>query len=730
MLREMADLASAATRTRPLVLVLEDLHWADQSTLELLSYLAERREEARLLLVGTHRPTEALAPDHPLRALTAELRARGRSRDLRLDVLGPEAVGEFLNERFPRARVAETVARAVHRRSGGHPLFLVNVVDDLHRRRILVEEYDELRLADVSSGPSAEDTNVPESLRQVIGRQADALSEHERRLLQAASVAGQDFSVAELVAALEADPDETEEHLERMAGREQFVRAEGVEEWPDGTLSGRYRFIHALYRDAFYEQVAQARRVRLHARIGRRKEAAYGERVGEIAGALAAHFDAARDVPRAIHHHSRAADNAIHRFADREAADHLRRCLALGSSIEDPNERRFVELITLTRLTGPLMSTQGFAAREVEVLFARTRALCGEIEPGPHLHPVLRGAMSFHQVRGEHGIARQLGEELLGLLEGSNDVVAQVQAHYGHGVTLFDLVELETSQSHLERAIGLYEPAQHDMHVSLYGGYDPGAACSSWLGWAQWHRGYSDRAFTTCQAGIDLAEHLAHPLTLDWALLAKAIVLAYAGFYEPALDLARRANRLAAEHGFVFQQSSGMMIEGWARLGLGQFDDALAQIQGGLDGAARTGARISRGGYMALLAIIHGFKGAIPEAMRTVAKGLEEVAATSERLHLIELTRVRGDLLWRGVHAPDEEVEQCYRSALDLAEQLSVRSSGLRAAMSLARFLAERGRGDEAAAELEKAIAALPEGRSTQDFHEAQGFLARFGGAA
>src|SRR5262249_20990130 len=245
----------AVATERALILALEDLHWADPSTLDLISYVAQRREPARLLLIGTYRPTEVRTGEQrSLRTIVQELQARGCSRNIHLAPLSPSHVGDYLRGRLEGGDVRDELAGSIHDCTDGHPLFLVNVVDLALRAGLIAEEDGRWVLR---GGPKALRSAVPEGLRQLVERQVEALGADDQQVLEAASVAGAEFSAAAVAAALEEKLDAIEERCEMLAWRQQFLRAEGLDEWPDGTLSGRYRFVHALYQNVLYDRVAQ-----------------------------------------------------------------------------------------------------------------------------------------------------------------------------------------------------------------------------------------------------------------------------------------------------------------------------------------------------------------------------------------------------------------------------------------------------------------------------------------
>ena len=367
MLRELGGAIAAWTAKQPLVLVLEDLHWSDPSTLDLLAWLARQPEPAHLLVLGTYRPADVRLPAHPLHTVVHELKMHRSCGELPLTLLTEAAVAEYLTTRFPGTAPPAGLARLVHRRTEGNPLFMVAVVDawETEGRLEAVEGTQSLRMA-----PDELAQGVPEGLRQMLTRQLEQLGMEEQRILEVASVAGVDFSAAAVAAGLGADVLETEARCEGLARRQQWLRSIGIDEWPDGTVAGRYAFIHALYHDVVYQQLTAARRVHLHRQIGERREVAYGTRAGEIAAELALHFEQGRDYGRAVRYLQQAAKTAGKRHAPREAIEYLARALALLKAMPETPQLLRQELEVRLALGPALMVTRGFAAPEVADTYA------------------------------------------------------------------------------------------------------------------------------------------------------------------------------------------------------------------------------------------------------------------------------------------------------------------------------------------------------------------------
>jgi predicted ATPase/DNA-binding winged helix-turn-helix (wHTH) protein len=326
MLRELAEALELITVSRPVVLFLEDLHWSDYSTLDLVSYLARRRRPARLMLIGTYRPVEVIVSEHPLRSVKQELQLHKLCHELPLEYLTLESVCELLQLTFPRHQLPASFAGIVHKRTEGNPLFIVNLLEFLVQEKIIAKHGDEWKLeVDVSEVESA----VPDNIRELVDKHIDRLDPSEQHVLEGASVVGMDCSAVAISAGLGEDVVRVEEICDGLARKHQFLWPAYLAELPDGTITPRYRFIHALYLDVLYKRVAQTRRRLIHGRIGQKGENIYGERVGEIAAELAVHFEQSHDCVRAVKYLLMAAENAMRRSADHEAAALSKRGLEL-----------------------------------------------------------------------------------------------------------------------------------------------------------------------------------------------------------------------------------------------------------------------------------------------------------------------------------------------------------------------------------------------------------------
>ncbi|MEW6301074.1 MAG: AAA family ATPase, partial [Thermodesulfobacteriota bacterium] len=430
MLRELAELLEAVTAETPLIFVLEDLQWSDYSTLDCLAYLARRREPARLLLLGTYRPAEANEPGHPLEAIKQELLVHRYCQELPLPCLSEAAVAEYVRQRFrlspassppaaakdtaPPAAELHALAQIIHQRTDGNPLFLVNVLDYLVTHQAIAQANGRWVLQrDVKNIA----LGLPESLRQMMKKQVERLSHEDQRVLEAASVVGAEFTAAAVAAGVAQEVVQTEERCEDLARRAYFLQAHGAAEWPDGTVTARYRFIHNLYQDALYERVPAGKRAHLHRQIGERMEKGYGGQAHEVAAELAVHFERGREYGKAVRYLQQAAKNAIRRCGYREAVEHLNKGLTLLDTLPDTPERLRQEIAFNLLLGMSLIATKGYAAADVGAVYTRALALCGQGEETPQRYWALWGLQVFSLMRAELQRARELGEQLFQLAQ-------------------------------------------------------------------------------------------------------------------------------------------------------------------------------------------------------------------------------------------------------------------------------------------------------------------------
>jgi DNA-binding winged helix-turn-helix (wHTH) protein/tetratricopeptide (TPR) repeat protein len=334
MLREFCDLVEALSVNRPWAIILEDLHWSDFATLDVISRFARGTGRASVLVLGSYRPADSVTSGHPIRRLHQDLEIHGHCAELRLDRLSRTEVERYLALRFRDDQLASTLSGPVFERTQGHPLFIASLLKYFIDERAIVEIDGAWRL---SSETVISRDDVPRDLMNMITHQVGRLTEGERRLLDVASVAGGEFSAALVAAGLSHDAVEVERDLEALVRKDHTLEPSGVSEWPDGTYSGSYAFHHILYQNVIYQRLAPGQRVQTHRRLAVRLEEAYRDRTPEIAPLLALHFELGRDFPNALRYLGQAAESSAKRLGHAEAASYLARALAILDRFDTPD---------------------------------------------------------------------------------------------------------------------------------------------------------------------------------------------------------------------------------------------------------------------------------------------------------------------------------------------------------------------------------------------------------
>jgi predicted ATPase len=641
MVRELAEALEVLTATQPLILVFEDLHWADASTLTLLSVLAHRQEPARLLILGTYRVSEAAREGSPLARLTRELAEHHRSREVALSCLDAEAIGVYLATRFPVSVLPARLAHVLYRHTEGNPLFVVSVVQDLIARGVITQSAGTWTL---NGDLDALTQETPEGIRQLVNSQRARLPLKTRRILEAASVAGMEFSAAEVAAALETAVAVVEEHCARLAEQQQFLRPAGISEWPDHTASARYAFLHAVYQAVWHERVTPTRLQEWHRRIGERKEAAYGEHTGEIAAELAVHFEQGRRYDKVLYYLQQAAAMTLRRSANPEAVHYLQKALEMLKFLPDTPERAHQELQLQVSLGAPLMMTRGYTAPEVKSVYDRAWELCQEIGETAQLFPVLVGLSRFYYGRNSSQRVNGVREKIQSLAQHGQDPSLMLVAHMMLGGNLFFQGDFVRARAHAEQGLSLYDPRQHRSLIFLYGD-DPEVLCLCWAALALWYLGYPDQALDKIAFALRRARELAHPFSL-----------AFASFWTAFLHQARgTAWRTQEETTALMTHTQaqsipqflamGAILRGWALAEQGQDDEGAAQIQQGLAGLRAMRQELGRPYFLALLAKAYSNGGHAEEGLKMLTQALEITQDTGECMHQAELWRLKGELL-------------------------------------------------------------------------------------
>ncbi len=717
MLREMSEALDALTAITPLLLVLEDLHWSDHSTLDLISYIARRRGTSHLLIAATCRPADLIVSGHPLKGLKQELLAKQLCEEISLDYLSEEAVAQHMRARFPRSEFPPELPALIHERTEGNPLFMVSTIDYLVAEGYIEPSENGWRM---SSAIDIVKVGVPESIRHLIETQIDRLDGADQRLLEAASVAGAECSTPALAAALVEPLDAVEARCEDLSRRHQFLRGCGVVTLPDGSTAGRYAFVHSVYRHVFYERIAVPRRVQLHRRIAERGEELFGERAAEIAAELAMHFEEAGRLEQAARYLRLAAHNAIRRSAYGEAALLARRGLAAVESLPDTPDRGRAELQLLITLGVPLIATEGYAAPAVGAVYTRGRELCARLGETPELSQVLWGLWTFHTLRADLASALDIGREFLRLADVFKSADMAMRGHWAMEVTFTHQGAFAPALDHFDRGLARYHPDRH-RDDGYYYAMNPGVALRCFAAWSQWFLGRPDAAVECVGEAVTLARVLSEPPSLAHALLFAAML--HQLRREPARvrEYAEAAIDLSREHDLGFYLAMAKVAHGWTLVGVNR-QDAIVEMNDGIAGWSATGASLLRPHFLGMLA--EAFPSGDAQGLRALEEALALADATGERCYEAELHRLKGERLLRRDGADARlAAEACFARALEIARRQQALSLELRAAVSLARLHRRAGRHDAAHGLLRPVCDRFTEGFETVDFREALDLL-------
>lgn len=678
--RELAEAVDLATAEQLLVLVFEDMHWSDPSTVDWLAMLARRRERARLLVIATCRPVELIVHGHPLKQVKQDLVTRRLASEMVLGRLAAAEVQDYVAQRMPQRGLAPELAAAVFRRSEGHPLFMVHMVDELQQAP------DAFTLLDGGA--------LPQGVRALIEAQVTRLPADTLAVLEAASVAGAEFATAVLGVALQRPADEIEQLLETLARQGQFVEARGLARWHDGTVSGRYGFRHDLVREGLYRRLGSAPRMRLHGAIGARLAAAHAEHASDIASELALHFAHAHDPWRAAQHRTVAGDKAMQRFAPLEAMAHVEQGLAqlamARASSHDRDAGDAAELRLRLIEGAALLATRGYTAPEVETTYSRTLALGIALNDASAIGPALSGLFNLYLTRAAFAQVQDVADQVLALLQRHPDPVLEMLAHNVRGGALLFSGAAAESLQHVARTQSLYDAQAHRHLLVLYG-EDPAMVSHHIGALACWVGGDGDETERHLREGFALTHRLAHPFGQAQMLWMEALIALDGGDLLRAEHASAQLEALCTQHSFPLWQAGGQILRGAALAGLGRHAEAQRWTDQGLQAWRDTGTLLTFPHALAAAARVQLHGGRLDKALQQLAQALEIVERTGERWYEPELHRLQGSwLLQHGGTGASAlaQARACFERALLLARAQGARLFERRAAASLAGLAA------------------------------------------
>ena len=677
-------------RHQPLVLLLEDLHWMDPSSLELLDSILEQVPAAEVLLLATYRPD--FEPAWGARSFVTPMLLSRFTRAQLGDLVRKAARGQDL----PEPWVAEIL-----RRSDGVPLFAEELT-----RAVL-----ETRAESPTTG-AAPPLHIPETLQDSLMARLDSLGP-VKELAQLGAVLGREFSYDLLLAASPMKETELRATL-AAAVREELFYQRGTP--PAATCL----FRHALIRDAAYESMLRSTRQRHHRRVAD----ALLERMPEVAASqpelVAHHLSEAGDAERALDWWIRAGERANARADYTEGISYLRRGLALLPALAgDPIES---ELRLQILLGMALVASLGYAAPETQEAWSRARELCDPARDPRRAGLVHYYLASGHLSGGEYERGLELYGEVVALGEATGNAALRLAGHHGSGIIQQYLGRLREGESSLSAAIALADAAP-ERFLGTGPLRDPALLAHGWLAWNEWARGYPERSRDSSRRAIELARASGEPYAISYMTTWGAVGATFRRDWPDARELALEAIRFAEEQGYAFNAAVARFAEAAAALMSEGDDSALDRFTAALGEAGsagnRSGGTVILGSFVALLLAA----GRLEQAAQQVDGALGLASAIDEGFYLAELHRLKGEVVLRLGDGREEAADALFRRAIDIARAQEGLSLELRATTSLARLRLGLGRGSEARELLQPVYDAFTEGFDLPDLQEARSLL-------
>lgn len=696
---------------QPLLLVVEDLHWADPSTLELLSFLIDQAPTTRILTLFTFRPD-----------FSPSWSTRSHLIPLPITRLSPKQV-EGMIERITggKALPAEVIQQVVMK-TDGVPLFVEELTKMVLESGLLRERENHYELT-APLPPLAIPTTLQDSLMARLDRLATV-----KEVAQLAAALGREFTYEMLSAISPLDEATLQRELSRLVEAD-LLYQRGLP--PQAT----YLFKHALIQEAAYQSLLKSKRQQYHQQIALALAERFPEAVETHPELLAHHYTEAGLNAQAIPYWQRAGQRAIQRSAYLEAINHLTNGLNGLEFLKTlPNTQELIsQEIDLQIAIGlPFMITRGYGAPEVEQAYGRALTLCRQAGETPQLFPVLWGLWMHYHIRSDYKTAFDLGQQLLRLAQVVDDPALLLGAHQALGATMYLQGKLATAQEHLEQGLRLYELYEIEQHRKLVLQYshDPAVFCLSHLAWLLWQRGHPDQARNRIEQALGLCRRLEHPNSLGFALHFSAVLACFRREPQVAEAQADKLSALSVEVGMPHWKALARIVRGWAQQAQGDVESGISEMAEGLAALRKTGAQVSWSHRSSML--VEGLiaTGQLDQAEEVLEETKAFIEESDERAYEAEIYRLSGELLRiRGDNL--KAAEQCFRQALDIAKAQEAQALALRAAISLGRMLhgGEGAYEAEAEAEAKRILADIyyrfTEGFNLTDLKEAATLLSQ-----
>lgn len=690
----------AQAEPQPIVFVVEDLHWIDPSTLDVLGLLIDRISNAPVLLLATIRtnfeppwPRES----HVMR-VTLDPLTRTQTEAMVQGVTGGSTL--------PRVVLDQVVTK-----TDGVPLFVEEFTQTVLESGLLEEGDDRHERTDLLA-----EFSVPATLQDSLMARLDRLGP-AKNVAQLAALLGRDFS-QELLAAVSTDVQSLERDLSRLVSA-------GILQRAGASTSATHIFKHALIQETAYRSLLKATRREWHARVVHAMEEQFAARAAAEPERLAWHCEEGGLIEKAVGYYQSAGERAALRSASAETIRHLTRAVELLCTLPETLGRSERELVLQLELGMTFVAAKGWASQDAAVAYGRARELCEHLGEPAQVFQVMRGLITFYVGRAELGTAHDLVTRLMELAEQADESSLLLLAHEHLGILYYFEGNPAEALEHFEQAIALYKRSEHRYLAHLHG-EDLGVFSRIWMAWALWIIGYPDQAVQRSHEALELGEEASHPFSIGYAFLWTAILHVMRREPERAREMAERAIAIAEPQGFAFVLAGGRLIEAWAHLqapldetameaAADKFKECVAQV--GTTGNMANGPMML--GYLADAYRRAGHAG---QALGAVDAGLGLAQATRQTQWDAELHRMKGELVLQD-RADEEEAEALFHRALEIAQSQRAKSLELRAALSLGRLWNEQGLPERSRELLAPIYAWFTEGFDSPDLVEARALL-------
>jgi|GEM_PF-784089 len=744
MKRELAAFLEHMCLVQPLVFLIDDIHWADISTVDVLGYVLTRLRDSRLLAIATYRPAELQLASHPFLTLKLDLQTRGAAKEVPLAFLTEEYVAKFISDRFPNNRFPAGFAPLVHSRTEGSPLFVEDLLRYLKARGSIVPVPG--GGWDLPGSLPDLDQDIPESMRSMVERKVGQLDVTDRNILATASVQGYSFDSAIVAKAMKAEAADVEDRLENLDRIYGFVRRAGEREFPNGEISGRYRFVHVLYQNSLYASLSVSRRVALSKAVGEGLLELHQGVPGSVAAELGFLFETAREFERAVGYFALAAEASLGVFAFDEASRLAHRGIAIITRQPPSPQMLGLELGLQLILGSAAAVLGGYAASDARAAMERARVLAEQLGTAPQLSPALWGLHAYNLVRGEIRKALEISERSLAIASEHKGEMALMTAHTDMAITLRFVGKFDESIEHFEKAAAIYNPAkQLEYHATYH--MDPGVFCLSEMTRTLWGAGHVDRALETLDQAVTLARRSPDPRTVAFALMMGSVLHQLMREPEITLKYGDEGIEIADEHQIIQERAWISTSHGWALAVIGRLDEGIAELETSLAMRKRMNADLDLPYALIQLAEAYSLRGDIVRARETLHDAIEVGNRNSDLWSQSEVYRSLGDLALNVDSGADQSslseadrqdeqsvrenaAEGLYLRAIEVAHEQGARSFELRAAVSLGKLMERDGRAVEALEIVEPLRDSLNGQRPTPDTSDADMLLNRLRAAA